>query len=87
MTNRNCGSCRHFYPHPANLKTGHCRESSPVPIAVGMSKAGPVINGYHPPVGREHVCGKWQLKLELPQELPRPDRSIPHLGQVNGGEG
>jgi hypothetical protein len=57
-----CATCKHFYPMP-----GECRESSPVPILLGIDpKRGPIVNGFHPPVRPNHSCGKHQLGIQLP---------------------
>lgn len=64
-TKMRCHKCRYWLKIPLE-PVGQCRESSPVPICIGMSQLGkPVVMGYHPPTSGDHYCFKFKPKLEV----------------------
>ena len=54
MTERTCGTCRHFHPDSGDLRVGQCRARAPSPVMLGLrqSPAGsvPVVEGFFAPV-------------------------------------
>lgn len=67
MTERTCGTCRHFHPDSGDLRVGQCRAREPSPVMLGLrqSPAGsvPVVEGFFAPVRRVIWCGDFAPKL------------------------
>lgn len=61
-----CSNCKHYYA------PGICRHSPPTPfhMEVPSEEGNPdspmrmVIKGMHPPVGPDHICGQWSIRVE-----------------------